>query len=186
MVGTMLQNPELRIEREFDNLLQTEEDCTPIEVPFLYRKNKRTRYNTAVNCKACTETVSGIKEGSIDCPYCLGTGTEWEQCIGKGWFAKNAFSTERSLITSIPDKMSDSAFFKLYLYTKKDVVLRDADVVLIPTLDLNGRIKMPLEIEGLFIVYEDFNFRSNQSQTEYYRYKLATTVESSFKGLIDD
>ena len=37
----MLQNPELKIEKEFRDLLSHDSDCTPIEVPFLYRKNKR-------------------------------------------------------------------------------------------------------------------------------------------------
>lgn len=182
----MLQRPELEINKEFDDLLQTEEDCTPIEVPFLYRKNKRDRYNLAIQCPACNGTLSGIKEGSLDCPYCLGTGTEWEQHIGKGWFAKNSFSTERTLTTSIPDKMSDSAFFKIYLYTKRDIVLRDTDTVLIPTLTETGSILLPLEIEGVFSVYEDFNFRANQTQSEYYRYKLSTTTEDTFGDLLND
>ena len=180
----MLQNPELKIEKEFEALLSTDSDCTPIEVPFLYRQNKRDRYNNPIYCKACNEARSGIKEGSIDCPYCLGTGTEWEQKIGKGWFAKNAFSTERTLTTSIPDKMSDSAFFKIYLYTKKDVLLKDTDSVLIPTLTSEGAIKLPLEVEGIFSVYEDFNFRSNQMQSEYYRYKLSTNFEATFGELL--
>lgn len=181
----MLQNPELKIEEEFRNLLSKEDDCTPIQVPFLYRKNNRDNYNNPIYCKACNDPRSGIKEGSLDCPYCLGSGTEWTQSIGQGWFGKNAFSTERTLTTSIPDKMGDSAFFKVFLYTNRELVLRDTDVVLIPTLTDKGKIKIPLEVEGIFSVYEDFNFRSNSMQSEYNRYKLSTTVESTFRGLLD-
>lgn len=181
----MLQNPELIIEREFRNLLSEDVDCTGIAIPFLYRQNKRDHYNNPIYCKACNEARSGIKEGSLDCPYCLGSGTEWEQKIGKGWFGKNSFSTERTLTSSIPDKMSDSAFFKLYLYTNKELVLKDTDIVLIPSLNERNKIKLPLVLEGCYSVYEDFNFRSYQTQSEYNRYKLSTTIESTFGGLIN-
>ena len=184
MEAIMLQNPELKIEKEFRDLLSHDEDCTPIEVPFLYRQNKRDRYNNPIYCKACNEARSGIKEGSLDCPYCLGSGTEWEQKIGKGWFSKFAFTTERTLTTSIPDKMSDSSFFKLYLYTNKELVLKDTDSVLIPTLTATGNILLPLRVEGIYSVFEDFNFRANQLQSEYNRYRLSTTFEATYGGLL--
>lgn len=182
----MLQNPELRIQTEFDKLLASDDDCSPIEVPFLYRRNKRDRYLTSIPCKACNPSSNGINEGSLDCPYCLGSGTEWEQGIAKGWFSNNLFTIERTLIASIPDRMADSAFFKIYLYTKTDIKLKDTDIVLIPVLDENGKILLPLQSEGIFSVYEDFNFRANQTQAEYYRYKLSTAFDSTFRGLLKD
>lgn len=182
----MLQHPELIVEQEFNNLLTTDEDCSPIEVPFLYRRNKRRRDSRPVPCKACNGDVNGIKEGSLDCPYCLGSGTEWEQGIAKGWFAHNGFTTERTLLASISDRMADSAFFKIYLYTKADIYLKDADAVLIPALDADGKIKLPLESNGIFSVFESFNYRSTQTPVEYYRYRLSTSFDSTFRGLLQD
>ena len=39
----MLQNPELKIDLEFEKLLFTDDDCTPIAIPFFYKQIARTR-----------------------------------------------------------------------------------------------------------------------------------------------
>ena len=34
----MFQNPELKLDKEFEDLLFTDKDCTPLNVPFIYKK----------------------------------------------------------------------------------------------------------------------------------------------------
>ena len=37
----MFQSPELKIDKEFEDLLYTDKDCTPLNVPFFYKKITR-------------------------------------------------------------------------------------------------------------------------------------------------
>ena len=179
----MLQTPELHIEKEFEDLVYDGADCTPIFIPFLYKKFRRDGLKSKLKCPACNEGKNGNKEGSLDCPYCLGAGYQWDQGIAEGWIGKPEFSIERTLVASISDRQAESAFYKIYLYTKKDVILADTDIILIPQLE-GTKIKVPIESQGIYSVFDDFNFRANQSQAEYNRYRLSTTFDNSFKHLI--
>lgn len=183
-VVIMLQSPELKLGEEFDKLLYTDEDCSPIVIPFLFKKYRRDSQNSKIGCKACNEGRNGNIEGSLDCPYCLGAGYEWDQGISQGWFSKPEFSIERTLVASVADRQAESAFNKIYLYTDKTIVFEDTDVILVPKLDTNNKIQTPVVAEGIFLVFDDFNFRSNQSQAEYNRYRLSTTFDTCFKRLM--
>lgn len=180
----MLQNSDLKIRDEFDKLLFTEELCSPIFVPFLYKRYRRDEHNNKIKCLACNAGKNGNKEGSLDCPYCLGAGYSFDQGITEGWFGKPEYSIERTLVASISDRMAESAFFKIYLYTKKDVIFKDTDIILIPSLEGN-KIKFPIRSEGILSVYDNFSFRSDQTQSEYNRYRLSTSFDTSFKRLIE-
>ena len=72
----MFQNPELKIDKEFEDLLLTDADCTPLFVPFFYKKITKIN-GIKQQCPSCNSKASGNVEGSIDCPSCEGLGFQF-------------------------------------------------------------------------------------------------------------
>lgn len=180
----MFRIPELILDKEFEDLVLNDVDCKRIEIPFLYKKYRRDRYNDRIPCEACNDSLNSAVEGSLDCPYCLGAGYSFDQGIGTGWFSHPLFFTTNGL--DIRNLAGDTAQNKVNLYTDKKLVFHDRDVILIPTLDDDGNIVKPLISLGIYSIYEDWLYRSHAVLTEYNRYKLSTTKDKSFERLMRD
>lgn len=179
----MFQDPELKIDNEFEDLLLTDKDCNALFVPFFYRKIRRKSDGKKVMCPSCNNSVSGNVEGSPDCPYCDSVGYLWDQGIGEGWFYSSRYMTDRSIVTSYPASMSQATFIASNLIVPKNLDLRETDVVLKPKLE-GKNIKVPIESDGMFKIYNSVKHSSNQQESEYTVLELVTTIEDTFKRLL--
>lgn len=177
----MLQNPELLIDKEYEDLLFSDKDCSPISRPIIYRKSRRVN-NQIVRCKSCT---TAYMDGILDCPYCLGTGTEWDQGLSKGWLSDNKIAYEKTITDEVPNVAGSNIYYKYVLYTPKELVLEEKDVVLVPTLDTNGKIVLPIIPIGIYSVYEKTKLSSGFRDSDYNRYKMNNTIEHSFKSIVN-
>lgn len=182
----MLQNPELKVDLEFEKLLFTDDDCTPLAIPFFYKHITRTRNGQKIPCKACNQSPSGNVEGSVDCPYCEGIGYEWKEGIGEGWFFSQSYMTDRSIVSSVPLQAATANFNKIYLAFKKDIRLKESDIILKPELREDTRVVVPIVNDGMYKVYESLNLSSNQTQSEYNIVTLTSTFGNYFRNLLKD
>lgn len=179
----MFQKPELKIDKEFEDLLLTDTDCTPLFVPFFYKKITKIN-GIKQQCPSCNPKASGNIEGSIDCPSCEGLGFQFIEGIYNGWFYKQSYMVDRSISTSVPLKMAAANFNKLLLAFDKGLKLYPGDIILRPELDGNGRIVIPVEMRDMFkISSSEFN-SSNQKMTEYNSVELTSTFGNFFRGIL--
>lgn len=181
----MFQNPELKLDKEFEDLLFTEKDCTPLSIPFIYKKIKRDYKGTKVQCPSCNSGVSGVIEGSHDCPYCEAIGFQWTEHIQRGWFFKQSYMTDRSISASVPLAMGQAEFYKYFLAYDKSFRLDSDDIILIPELDERGNMLIPIKKKGVFKVTENDMNSSNQTNSEFNIVTLATTHGNVFRGLLN-
>lgn len=182
----MLQNPELKIDLEIEKLLYTDDDCTPLFIPFFYKQIERTRSGAKVSCPSCNNTPSGNVEGSPDCPYCEGVGYKWIEGIGKGWFYRQAYMTDRSIVSSVPLAAAGATFNKNYLVFGKELVLKEGDIIMKPLLQETNKINIPVHNDGMYKIYESLNLSSNQSQSEFNTVSLTSTYGRFFRGLLNE
>ena len=182
----MLQNPELKIDLEFENLLLTDSDCTPLFRPFFYKQIETTRTGVRIPCPSCNQTPSGNVEGSIDCPYCEGIGYKWKEGIGDGWFYKQTYMTDRSIVSSVPLATASATFNKIFLAFSKDLRLNEGDVILKPELRADTNMVIPIINSGMFKVYESLNQASNQTQSEFNIVSLTSTYGRYFRILLNE
>ena len=181
----MFQNPELKLGDEFEDLLFTDKDCTPLNVPFFVKKIKRDYNGNKIQCPSCNKGVSGIVEGSHDCPYCEALGFQWTEHIHRGWFYKQSYMTDRSISASVPLTMAQAEFFKYFLAYDKSFVINTDDIILIPELDLKGNPLIPIKRKGLYKVTDNDANSSNQTLAEFNIATLTTTNGNVFRGLLN-
>ena len=181
----MFQNPELKLDKEFEDLMFTDIDCTPLNVPFIVKKIKRDYKGNKIQCTSCNNGVSGVIEGSHDCPYCEALGFQWTEHIHRGWFYKQSYMTDRSISASVPLSMAQAEFFKYFLAYDKSYELNTGDVILIPELDSNGNPVIPIKKKGLYKVTNSDSNASNQTKTEFNIATLTTTNGNVFRGLLN-
>lgn len=180
----MFQNPELKIDKEFEDLLLTDTDCTPLFVPFFYKKIKRVR-GEKQPCIHCNNGVSGNIEGSIDCPYCEAIGYQWSEGIYNGWFYKKSFMTDRSITSSVPLEMAIANFNKLHLVFDKGLELEQDDIIFRPKIDLNKKMLIPIQKEGMYKISEEEHNSSNQTFSEFNTVVLTSSFGKYFRGVIN-
>lgn len=180
----MFQNPELKLDKEFEDLLHTDVDCTPLAIPFIYKKIKRTYQGSKVPCKSCNPAGDGNVEGSLDCPYCEGLGYQWTEGIYKGWFYKQTYMTDRSISSSVPLEMGIANFNKLFLVFDKGLELKQDDIILQPKISKKGGIEYPIISQGIFKVFESEHNAANQRYAEFNSVTLSSTFGKYFRGII--
>lgn len=173
----MFQTPELKLDKEFEDLLFTSTDCTPLAVPLVYRKIRQHPTTGAVKCPGCNAKASGIIEGERTCPYCDGLGYLWDESIIKGWiYLKNNTKVTGG---GNPLEMGESDFNTFYLATKKDLLVVNDDYVRTIKLDSNKNIVMPLTYVETYKVYDSKVFASNQTNSEFNVAKIGSTMSLS-------
>ena len=180
----MFQNPELKINKEFEDLLHTDTDCTPLFMPFFYKKIVRDSNGNKIPCPACNAKVSGLTEGSIDCAYCQTVGYKWTEGIYKGWFYKQSFMTDRSIATAVPTKMALANFNKQFLVFDKHLELNQDDIILRPKVDDKGLIKIPVEKKDMYKISESETNSGNQTFSEFNTVTLVSTFGDYFRRLL--
>lgn len=181
----MFQNPELKLDKEFEDLLFTDKDCTPLNVPFFLKKIKRNSRGSKIQCPSCNLGVSGVIEGSHDCPYCEAIGFQWTESIKRGWFYKQSYMTDRSISASVPLAMAQAEFFKYFLAYDKSFQIETNDIILIPELDLKGNLIIPIKKKGLYKVTDSDANASNQTSSEFNIATLTTTNANVFRGILN-
>lgn len=180
----MFQNPELKLDKEFEDLLHTDTDCTPLSIPFFYKKIKRTYDGNKIPCSSCNGAANGNIEGSLDCPYCEALGYQWTEGIYKGWFYKQSYMTDRSISASVPLDMAIANFNKVFLVYDKGLELKQDDIVFKPKLNSEGIIEYPIISDGMFKVFESEHNASNQKFSEFNSATLSSTFGKYFRGIL--
>lgn len=172
----MFQTPELKIDKELEDLLFTDTDCTPLFHPVLIR-TLRKKKGYRVQCPSCNPTLHGIKDGTKYCPYCDGVGFLWDEKLVDAWVYRGTFLSSKNTSLGIPLSVGDNDFKLYYIVTHKTLFLDTGDYALIPSLDLNGRIIVPFTFEETFKVIDSVKKASNQRESEYNVAKLITTKD---------
>jgi hypothetical protein len=172
----VFQSPELKIDKELEDLLFTDTDCTPLFHPVLIRRiRKKGSYQ--LNCPSCNPGLNGIKQGEKYCPYCDGVGYLWDEKLIDAWVYRGTFLSSKNTSLGIPLDVADNDFKLFYIVTHKSINLDVSDYVLIPSLDNKGRIVVPFLFEETFKVIDSIKKASNQRESEYNVAKLITTKE---------
>lgn len=179
------QNPELIIRDEFNDLLYTDADITPLFVPFFYKRFLRTPSGREIPCPACNTVPSGTVEGSLDCPYCEGTGYRYEEGIGTGWFYQEKLSVSRALAGSLPHDNSQLYMFEMNLAYHADLKLKEGDIILRPELNRDKTMKIPISNNGMYRIASSIEHASDQTDSEYNTAHLSTISKKYFRGIIE-
>jgi len=179
------QTPELIVRDEFNDLLYTDADITPLFVPFFYKRFIRTDGGEKIPCPSCNTTPSGIVEGSLDCPYCESTGYRYEEGISDGWFYSESTSTARIVIDSIPNEAAQTFFFTMNLAFHADLKLKEGDIILRPELNRDKTMKIPIRNNGMYRIISSVEYASDQTDSEYNIVGLSSIYNKYFKGIID-
>lgn len=162
----MFQEPELVIADEFSDLLFTDKDCTPLFVPFIHRKMRRTVDGDKVPCLSCNVKVSGNREGKLDCPYCSGVGYLWDEAIEEGFFYNQTFLKGKRN-TGSPAPVGKSEVSLGALVTSRDLFVDIEDAVFSLMLNRDKRIKIPMRRLYKYNVYFANRLSSNQTDSEF-------------------
>lgn len=161
----MFQNPELIIHKELYDLLFTDTDCTPLQLPYIHRKFRRDSNFNRVRCPGCNEGTSGSKEGLIDCPYCKGEGYLWDDVLIQGWMFDHSSSHNTSLGSPTEAGYKVEGYKKLV--TLSNHFVREKDYVYDPVLDENHKIIFPIQLDRKFICTYSEKYTSNGSDSQY-------------------
>jgi hypothetical protein len=171
----MFQNPELIVNKEFDDLLFTDTDCTPLFTPVLYRKLRRDILGNQIRCTGCNARASGIIEGDPSCPYCDGIGYLWDESIINGWIYAN--DALRPGLGHLPQPLGETDFNAYTIATRADLLLYNEDYIRTFNLSSDGTISLPITFRGSFKIYNTTQYASNQRNSEFNLAKLGLTTE---------
>lgn len=172
----MFQTPELKLDLEFDDLFFSSEDCTPLSHPVIVRKVRKVE-GVQTKCPSCIPSDSSVIQGNKMCPYCQGIGYLWDEFITSAWIYKNTFLSSKNTSVGIPLAIGDNDFKMSFIATKRDLFLDTGDYVYTPSLDLKGRIEVPLKIQDFYKVIDSSKRATNQRESEFNIAKLMTTKE---------
>lgn len=179
------QRPELLVHDEYDDLLHTDKDITPLAIPFFYKRKKRDVHGFAIPCHACNKELSGNIEGSFDCPYCEGFGYEFEEGIEEGWFYSENQNVSNMLANSVPKQAAMTYQYTMNLTTSSNVLFQEGDVILRPELMTEGEMKIPIVVDGMYRIHSRVLYASNQSNSEFNVYGLTTIQRKYFRKIIN-
>ena len=162
----MFQNPELIIADEIYSLLFTEEDCSPISSPFIWRKFRRTENNRKLNCSACNPVGSNYVEGQHECPYCNGLGYIYDDTIILGYLYKQSVIKDFGNLW-MKEQIGTTDVSRYTLFTDKSVSIGLEDRILFPDLTENGQIAIPIKIvESCKCSYSRY-FKASQQRSDF-------------------
>lgn len=161
----MFQDPELIIHKELFDLLFTDTDCTPIQVPYVHRKFRRDFNFNRIRCPGCNHGNSGEKSGLIDCPYCKGEGYLWDDVIIEGWMFDHTNGGGATL--SSPKDVGYKIEGMKKLVTMPKYFVREKDYVFDVVLDSNKKIQIPIQYDRKFICTFSEKYTSDGSDSQY-------------------
>lgn len=180
----MYQNPELIIDKEFEDLIFTDTDCSPLKTFFIYKKFKKTLRGIRIPCSSCNLKNSQYQEGSTDCPYCEGLGYQWEEGTSYGWFYKKSVSVDRNLMNNSPSAAGSTIFNKQYLVIPKGLDLRQGDFILRIILEDENIPKVPIELDEMYQISESERNRSSGTAVQFTTLTLQTDNRPIFRGVL--
>lgn len=162
----MFQSPELNLAEEVYDLLFTNTDCSPIHSPYIWRKFRRKANNRKLECPACNRKDSPYIEGQQECPYCEGLGYTFDEIIIKGYLYKQGVIRDFSnLWMKTPMGTADTS--RYLLFTDQHVAIGLEDRILVPDLNNEARIAIPLQInESCKCTYSRF-FKASQNKADF-------------------
>ena len=162
----MFQSPELNIAEEVYDLLFTDKDCSPIHSPFVWRKFRRTKDNRKVRCSSCNKADSSYVEGQQECPYCEGLGYIFDEVLISGYLYKQGVTRDFGNLW-MKTTAGTTDVSRYLLFTDKIVVIGLEDRIMLPDLDENGRVAIPLNINETCKCTYSRNFKASQSKADY-------------------
>ena len=162
----MFQDPELNLEEEVYDLLFTDKDCSPIYTPFIWRKFERTSNNRKVNCMSCNKPDSLYIEGQDTCPYCKGYGYMFKDKIIKGYLYKSSNTRDFGNLW-MKTQIGTTDVSRYILFTDSSAILNTEDRLLIPNLNMEGRIEIPLHINEVCKCTYSRYFKASQNRADF-------------------
>ena len=181
----MYQTPELDIAKEFEDLLLTDTDCSPLKTLFIFKKMKRDARGNAKACNSCNSAGTKWVEGSSDCPYCEGLGYQWDEGKAYGWFYKKSVLSDRNLMSSTPAVVGTTIFNKQYLVVPKEIVLRQGDYILKLLLDNDNKPLIPIQLDDMYQVSESELNRSTSISSQFNTVTLQTDKRPLFRKILN-
>lgn len=149
-------------------------DGTDFGVPkyntFVQRK-ARLEDNIKVKCDTCWNQVS--QEGRKGCPDCDGVGYLWDEKLIIGYMWRPNYirlSDEGSHLKPVAQSQNKG----MTLITPKEFILRDEEVIIVPRVEDNGTVTMPLEVDEKFIITAAQKIRLHHNRIEY---NIASLIE---------
>ena len=162
----MFQNPELNLAEEVYDLLFTDTDCSPIFSPYIWRKFRRTDNNRKERCSACNRDDNPYVEGQQSCPYCLGLGFTFDEKLISGYLYKQGVTRDfGNLWMKTNIGTTDVSRYILFTDNRTSVGLEDR--ILIPNLDENARIAVPIDITEICKCSYSRYFKASQNRADF-------------------
>lgn len=162
----MFQSPELNLAEEVYDLLLTDKDCSPIYSPYIWKKFRRNSENRKIRCNACNIIDSPYVEGQQSCPYCSGLGYVYDEKLFPGYLYKQGVTRDFGNLW-MKEPVGTTDVSRYLLFTDKHTSIGLEDRILIPELNLEGKIAIPLDIvETCKCTYSRY-FKASQNKTDF-------------------
>lgn len=158
--------PDLNLAEEVYDLLLTDKDCDPIYSPFVWRKFRRTSNNRKARCSACNPENSVYVEGQHECPYCDGLGYIFDDTLIVGYLYKQGITRDFGNLW-MNSKVGTTDVSRYLLFTDKSLSIGLEDRILIPDLDDDGRIAVPLRINEVCKCTYSRYFKASQNKADF-------------------
>lgn len=162
----MFQTPELNLAEEVYDLLFTDTDCSPIYTPYIWRKFRRTESNRKVKCPACNAGDSPYVEGQHECIYCEGLGYIFDETLIKGYLYKQGVTRDFGNLW-MTTQAGTTDVSRYLLFTDKSVAIGLEDRILIPDLNNEGKINVPLRINEVCKCTYSRYFKASQNKADF-------------------
>ena len=162
----MFQTPELSIAEEVYDLLFTDTDCSPINSPYVWRKFRRTPDNRKVRCTSCNREDSPYVEGQQECPYCKGLGYIFDELLFSGYLYKQGVTRDFGNLW-MKTMAGTTDVSRYLLFTDNKVAIGLEDRILIPDLNIDGKIAIPLNINEVCKCTYSRYFKASQNKADF-------------------
>jgi hypothetical protein len=132
----------------------------PHGIPYILRRIRRDSEQRPIRC-SCSTTAQ-VLEPNPRCPFCLGEGFLWDESWTIG------FSRQRGQDgpTWTPGG-SIKADYRVF-YLRYDTAIRQGDKVVVPALDIEGRVLQPLRREVIYMPENVLEMRADGGRLEFY------------------
>lgn len=162
----MLQTPELNLTQEVYDLLFTEEDCSPIFSPYIWRKFRRDNNNRKMRCKACNSDDNPYVEGQQTCSYCHSLGFSFDEKLISGYLYKQGVTRDFGNLW-MKTSIGTTDVSRYILFTDSSITIGLEDRILIPNLDEDARIAIPLTINEICKCSYSRYFKASQNRSDF-------------------
>lgn len=161
----MFQTPELIIIDELKDLLYSDVDCTPLNIPLVWRNFRTNNQNVKINCPSCNENNNPNYDSIKECIVCQGESYLWDEKIITGWLFRANLRTAHSLES--PENVGMDIDKTIRLVTVPPVFINIGDKIKVLKLNENKKIYIPITYYETYTCASSQRYSSNQSNSEF-------------------